>query len=182
MCSNGKFENTFPPRKKRTSGGLTLKAPLLQPRESEDSPAAKRWLERLSLCNGCDLCGSRCVTGYPISLWEYQRIKRYLEQLPEAELEKIRSQNKELPWPGAPELTYTACPFRDTERKRCAIYPVRPLICRLFGHVEWLPCPAGIISEVHPRGWQIMQWYARRELRTFEEWEELEQRGEIPKE
>lgn len=27
----------------------------------------------------------------------------------------------------------TICPFRDNENKKCLIYPVRPLICRLFG-------------------------------------------------
>lgn len=28
------------------------------------------------------------------------------------------------------------CPFRDTKEKKCLIYPVRPLICRLFGVTE----------------------------------------------
>ena len=26
---------------------------------------------------------------------------------------------------------------------RCAIYPVRPMICRVFGHLERLHCPRG---------------------------------------
>lgn len=27
----------------------------------------------------------------------------------------------------------TICPFRDNKNKKCLIYPVRPLVCRLFG-------------------------------------------------
>lgn len=38
------------------------------------------------------------------------------------------------------------CQFRDDEKKRCAIYPVRPEICRLFGVVAGMMdggCPQG---------------------------------------
>jgi ferredoxin len=129
------------------------------------------WKERLSACDGCDRCGDRCVSGYPISRWEYERIRAYLETQDPAEVERIAEGAKEVPWPGAPEFTYEACRFRDVEQGRCSIYPVRPLVCRLFGHVEWLPCPAGIIEEAAPHGVALMEWYGRRDLRPFEEWE-----------
>jgi Fe-S-cluster containining protein len=134
----------------------------------------KPWKERLSACNGCDKCGDRCVSGYPISYWEFRRIQVYLGQQEPSERERIAEQNKNVPWPGVPEITYEACRFRDVERGQCSIYPVRPLVCRLFGHVEWLPCPAGIIEEVAPEGFTLMDWYARRELHPYEEWLERE--------
>jgi hypothetical protein len=65
---------------------------------------------------------------------------------------------------------YTACRFRDAERGRCSIYPVRPLVCRLFGHVEWLPCPIQKITAPHPGGVDAMRRYGEAPLRTYEEW------------
>jgi putative zinc- or iron-chelating protein len=38
------------------------------------------------------------------------------------------------------------CPFL-TASARCSIYPVRPLVCRLWGVVERLPCPHGCERE-----------------------------------
>jgi hypothetical protein len=35
------------------------------------------------------------------------------------------------------------CPFRDEKNKRCSIYPVRPVVCRLFGVAKGLECPNG---------------------------------------
>ncbi|MBW3622147.1 MAG: YkgJ family cysteine cluster protein [Armatimonadetes bacterium] len=132
------------------------------------------WKERLSSCDGCDKCGDRCISGYPISRWEYERICGYLNEQDPAERERVARQEKNVPWPGAPEFTYEACRFRDVERGRCSIYPVRPLVCRIFGHVEWLPCPEGIIEDVAPEGVTLMEWYARRDLRTFEEWQKFD--------
>ncbi len=36
---------------------------------------------------------------------------------------------------------YEYCPY--LENNTCLIYPVRPLICRLMGITELLPCPEG---------------------------------------
>ena len=135
----------------------------------------KPWTERLSACDGCDRCGDRCVSGYPISGWEYRRIRDYLAAQDPVGRERVAAQEKVVPWPGAPEVTYEACRFRDLERGQCSIYLVRPLICRLFGHVEWLPCPAGIIEDAAPEGVSLMEWYSRRDLRTYEEWQALEE-------
>lgn len=35
------------------------------------------------------------------------------------------------------------CVFRDSVNKRCSIYPVRPLVCRLFGVAKGMSCPNG---------------------------------------
>jgi Fe-S-cluster containining protein len=39
----------------------------------------------------------------------------------------------------AAEGKHMACPL--LKRGRCTVYPVRPLICRLWGSVENMPCP-----------------------------------------
>ena len=152
------------------AGGETIAVPL---RLSLDRK--RPWKERLGACDGCDRCGDRCVSGYPISLWEYRRIRAYLAAQDPDERERVARQEKRLPWPGMPEFDYEACRFRDAERNRCGIYPVRPLVCRLFGHVEWLPCPAGIIDDAAPEGIALMEWYGRRDLHTYEEWFAIEQ-------
>lgn len=62
------------------------------------------------------------------------------------------------------------CEFSDPSGPRCLIYPVRPLICRLFGIVEWLPCPAGRVPTLVPDGPQIMERYRRFERMSFRQW------------
>ena len=62
------------------------------------------------------------------------------------------------------------CRFRDSEAGRCLIYAVRPLICRLFGLVEWLPCPLGRLDAVLSNGVEIMRWYATLHPRPYEHW------------
>ena len=37
------------------------------------------------------------------------------------------------------------CPYLNSEQ-RCSVYEARPLICRLYGVVEGLPCPHDCIS------------------------------------
>lgn len=39
------------------------------------------------------------------------------------------------------------CPYLQTD-KRCAIYPVRPFLCRILGTSSVLPCPLGKIKSV----------------------------------
>ncbi len=36
-----------------------------------------------------------------------------------------------------------SCPYLDLKTKRCTVYERRPLICRLYGMTEELPCPFG---------------------------------------
>jgi Fe-S-cluster containining protein len=111
------------------------------------------------------------VDGFQVTREEYLRLKEYWESLPVEERERLGGKPRELPWPGAPEFSYTACRFRDPENGRCSVYPVRPLICRLFGHAEWLPCPIDRIPSPSPDARLMIEEYAREELRTIEEWD-----------
>jgi Putative zinc- or iron-chelating domain len=122
-----------------------------------------------SPCNGCDHCGTRCTAGIQVLRREYEAARAELARLPAEEVARVLGQEKRVPIPGAEE-TYTACEFRDTERGRCLIYPARPLICRLFGHVEWLPCPIFKVGKVVPGAVSLMQAYAGEPRKTFAEW------------
>jgi Fe-S-cluster containining protein len=62
------------------------------------------------------------------------------------------------------------CRFRDEAAGRCRIYPARPLICRLFGLVEWLPCPVERWGVRLPDGVEIMRWSASLGPRPYEHW------------
>lgn len=122
-----------------------------------------------SPCDGCDACGTRCTAGVPMAEWEFAAIEAELARLPPEETARVLGQEKRLPIPGTEE-SYLACRFRDTERRRCLIYPARPAVCRLFGHVEWLPCPIGQVPAPVPGAVPLMQRYADAPRRTYEEW------------
>jgi Fe-S-cluster containining protein len=124
-----------------------------------------------SPCNGCDACGMRCTSGVPMLETEYEAIEAELGALPAEEVAHVLGQEKRQPIPGTEEL-YTACRFRDVERGRCLIYRARPTICRLFGHVEWLPCPIFKIAQPVPGGVALMQTYSGAPRHTYEAWAE----------
>lgn len=126
-----------------------------------------------SPCNGCDECGARCIEGVPMLAPEFEAVRDYLKSPAGEEARRVELQEKELPYPGtelADEVFYTACRFRDVGRGRCSIYPVRPLVCRLFGHVEWLPCPIQLIPGPVPGGIEAMRRYGDATQKTYEEW------------
>jgi hypothetical protein len=123
-----------------------------------------------SPCDGCDECGARCVVGVPILRAEFVQIREYLASPEGGDARLVEQQDKQLPYPGTADVFYTACRFRDRDRGRCSIYPVRPLVCRLFGHVEWLPCPIQKITAPHPGGVETMRRYGEAPLKTYEEW------------
>jgi hypothetical protein len=120
-------------------------------------------------CDGCDACGARCTTGVPMLHGEFLAIQAELSRLPPDERERVIAQEKRVAVPGS-DYFYTACRFRDVEGGRCLIYPARPTICRLFGHVEWLPCPIGKIRQIVPGGPELMQRYASEPRKTYEDW------------
>lgn len=41
------------------------------------------------------------------------------------------------------------CPWY--QNGTCAVYPVRPMICRLYGHVRFLDCPRGYNVNIKPK-------------------------------
>lgn len=84
-------------------------------------------------CNNCgDCCGM-----IPASPQEVTQIMRYLECHAEARAVARKVGNDPL-----------HCPFRDDLKKRCAIYPVRPVICRMFGVCKGMECKNGNTAQL----------------------------------
>lgn len=122
----------------------------------------------LSVCNGCCDCAIRCVDHIAFSFPEFARLAEYLGTLPAAQVAEVLGQDKRLYIEGF--LAAELCPFLDRRTDLCLIYPVRPLICRLFGQVMWLPCPTGAVRECLPEGVTLMREYASLERHPLREW------------
>lgn len=72
----------------------------------------------------CLNCGQCCSNFLPVSAKEIKNIHRYIKK------NKIFEQKHLVPVLG-PVIDLT-CPFRDNSKRVCAIYAVRPAICRDF--------------------------------------------------
>ena len=119
-------------------------------------------------CDGCHDCGLRCTAGVQMAADEFDRIVDYLRTCEPAGALRVLEQSKTVPW--FEDITAEACLFYDVARRRCLIYPARPLVCRLFGRVEWLPCPLGkALPQVHDP-LELMETYSRQRRATFPEW------------
>jgi Fe-S-cluster containining protein len=127
----------------------------------------------LSPCNGCDACGLRCAAGVQMTRPEYEAVQTYIEMAPNtADINRVAAQDKTVDLGDG--VTVQMCRYRDMERGGCVVYPARPLVCRLLGHVEWMPCPIEKVPTMVPTvdALALMQEYARETRHTFEEWDE----------
>jgi Fe-S-cluster containining protein len=81
-----------------------------------------------------DGCGDCCGI-VPVTETEYRRIERYVKE------HGIEPKEHD----GA---AHTCPVYIDG---KCAVYPVRPMICQVFGHAEDLPCSRGYNVNVPQR-------------------------------
>lgn len=129
---------------------------------------------RIEICNGCDACWLRCAHDVQASREEWMRIQAVIAHASEARKEavlRVRGQDKLVSL--GDDVTVEMCRYWDTETRGCAVYEARPLVCRLLGHVEWLPCPIEKVPEAIPTpdALALMDAYASLERRTFAEWD-----------
>ena len=128
----------------------------------------------IEVCNGCDACGLRCATGVPASKDEWNTLQDFIAAATDklrADISRVEAQDKTVSL--GDDVTVQMCRYRDMEHGRCAVYPARPLACRLLGHVEWMPCPIEKVPRVIPTedALALMKAYSTMERKTFEEWE-----------
>lgn len=131
--------------------------PGLRPEEGERNP-----------CDGCHECGLRCTAGVQMCRSEFDRIVAHLRSENPGRVGRVLEQEKGIVW--FEEIQSEACLFYDVLHRGCIVYPARPLICRLFGRVEWLPCPLGRPLEMIRGGVDLIQAYAAERRATFPEW------------
>ena len=102
---------------------------------------------------------------------EYEAVQDFIARSPESEyIERVSRQDKRLDIGDG--VVVEMCRFRDMDLGRCAIYPARPLICRLMGHVEWLPCPIEKIKRLPSTrdAIALMQSYSECKRISVETW------------
>jgi len=109
-------------------------------------------------CDGCAACARRCAGDLRITGTEFEAIGAYLDG--GGWFPNVRTHAGMV----AP------CEFQRPNDAWCLVYGVRPLICRLFGLVEWLPCPVGRQPGAVPDGLRIIAAYAQFERRTWRQW------------
>jgi hypothetical protein len=100
---------------------------------------------------------------------EFEAIIAHLRTLDPDKVRRVLQQEKHVPW--FEDIARECCLFLNTVSQECLIYPARPLVCRLFGRVEWLPCPAGKEVSQLRGGLDIIREYARDKRLTFPEWQ-----------
>jgi ferredoxin len=127
------------------------------------APAAwLRWAYALldrEECSGCTACSHKCAGAIPMWREEAITIHSFVEQ-------------KHIALPGSTLLhEWTLCIFLNPRDNLCRIYPVRPLVCRAFGLVPWLPCPidrVGLLADSLVN--RIVDDYTSRPRRPFFDW------------
>lgn len=81
----------------------------------------------------CTNCGA-CCGFVPVSITELNAIRDYIAVNGISPVERADK---------------TICPFRDEKAKKCLIYEVRPIICRLFGVAKGtMQCTNGNSAEI----------------------------------
>jgi Fe-S-cluster containining protein len=131
----------------------------------------------LAVCNGCTACYLRCADGVQSTRAEWDLLQDTIAALLPAEratLDTIMAQDKTVDL--GDEVAVSLCRYFDMETRSCAVYSARPLVCRLLGHVEWLPCPIDKVPRPLPTplALALMRAYADEERKTFAEWEQQE--------
>lgn len=135
----------------------------------------------LEVCNGCTACALRCASDVPASRAEWEAIQYYIAQTSTDERETINRvlfEDKTVSL--GDEVTVQMCRYWNMETQRCVVYPVRPLACRLLGHVEWMPCPIEEVPQPIPTtdALHLMRSYAHFERKTFADWEKEKRQDE----
>lgn len=105
----------------------------------------------------CQNCGE-CCGPVPASKNEIKVIKGYLENNPHIfdEIGKVES------------LT---CIFRSEKEKKCYIYPVRPIVCRLMGVAKGLVCKNGNSANIDGCKFLDKSFVDKPELLNFVRWD-----------
>lgn len=119
-------------------------------------------------------CGECCSSDFWVAAHEVKNILQWI--VDNVGFERLKNQYHLF------DTQPGRCPFLTAE-KRCLIYPVRPFICRQFGHLEDLRgIPKKIrrrISQKCPKGVRFTTFTASAVRRVFNEWYDLALKGGI---
>jgi hypothetical protein len=120
-------------------------------------------------CSGCHACAIRCSGDVPAVQAEWDRITEHLrESLAPVDVLRILTEDKR--FSVAAGYTIEFCPLYDMKAKACSVYEVRPLVCRMLGFVEWMPCPIERPLPVVDEAPDVMRAYARLRPKPIPQW------------
>lgn len=90
----------------------------------------------------CSSCKAGCCGPVPLSCVRLKKIHGFIATLPETERARLAAQKRRL----------SDCAFLDQKTFQCAIYPVRPWLCKAFGRVKGMQCPKmpGLVQIIPP--------------------------------
>lgn len=106
----------------------------------------------------CNNCGGCCEI-VMASEKEIENIRKFIKKNPNV-----------LDETGSP--TSLTCIFRDEEEKKCLIYPVRPISCRLMGVVEGMECSQGNSNDLNGRKFMSEVFLKSPRILNMMRWEE----------
>ena len=114
------------------------------------------------LCNipshsRCTNCGS-CCTLVPANDAEIKAIRKYISTRKEVRDLAVR------------QSCITYCLFRDMQKRRCAIYQVRPMLCRLMGVCTGMECNNGNSSMMDASPFMTEHTFENTRLLNTEDW------------
>lgn len=81
----------------------------------------------------CGTCKAECCGPVVVTESLLEQVNAMVDGMDPQERIRLANQHRN-------ELT---CGFVDTEHNLCAIYSIRPGVCRVFGRTERLQCPHG---------------------------------------
>lgn len=87
--------------------------------------------------HNCKNCG-QCCEIVPATKIEIENIKEFVNAMDSEYRIKLKNQKRRV----------GSCPYRDTEKQACAIYKVRPFICKIFGVAKGMECSHGNSAEI----------------------------------
>jgi hypothetical protein len=122
-------------------------------------------------CTDCHKCATRCAGEIPFLPDEWDAVRVFVrEHLAEDRLACVLAEEKTFPWDDEGIAASSFCPLYDRTEALCLVYPVRPLVCRLLGFVEWMPCPIERPLPLIPDGRELLVAYAAEGPRPIGEW------------
>jgi hypothetical protein len=136
-----------------------------------DLAEAYRRVPTASHCQDCHRCASRCADDIPFLREEWDAVRAFVREHREPRrVARVLEEDKWFSWDEEGIAVSRFCPLYDRTEALCLVYPVRPLVCRLLGFVEWMPCPIGRSLPLVSDGQALLLAYAEERPRPVGEW------------
>lgn len=101
--------------------------------------------------HNCKNCGA-CCGPVVATKAEIVAINQYVSRISRKEVQRLKRRR----------IGRSTCQFRDEDKQKCMIYPVRPEVCRLMGVVRGLVCFYG--NSANLNGYRLLDMTKKRQM------------------